>query len=146
MRGAAEISARRVQVEERGGLVGKVQAIVFELPGMTTREIREQLEKSEPARGPDDIGPSLGSRVSGALNRLKLEGTIEQVIEGARHRTIRWVRAGVEAPARILGTEVFCIGAEGKCGTSILFGSLATEAERARPTCSIFPFVVRGAA
>lgn len=143
MRRTADILiARRADApHERAGMIGKVEAIVREVPGLTTRQIRELLEKSEPPRGPHDVGPSLGSRVSAALNKLKLEGTIEQAIDGARYRTIRWVLPGVDVPARVLGPEVYC-----RCGTSILFGSLATEAERARPTCSLFPFALRGAA
>lgn len=33
-----------------------------------------------------------------------------------------------------------------RCNAWILFGSLATAEERARPTCSVFPFALRGAA
>lgn len=113
---------------ERGGLIGKVQAIVYEHPGLHTRDIKKLL-----AREAD------GFQVSGALNKLKNEGTI---VQDRTQRRVRWVKPGDGAPVRSdMHVDGWC-----RCGTSILFGSLATAEERARPRCSLFPFALRGAA
>ncbi len=131
MRAAAELKvlASGPAEHERGGAIGKVQAIVLELPGLTTREIRKQVHRETP-----------DADVSGALNKLVHEGVVEQDRSGPR---IRWTRAVEPAVRRGRGPEVFCVG---RCGTSILFGSLATAEERARPSCSAFPFAHLGAA
>lgn len=129
---AADLIATPHKVEttdERGGLVGKVQAIVFEQPGLTTREIAAMVRDE-------------GWRVSGALNKLKNEGVIT-AIDFKAHR-LQWVQASTQAPAeperRYCRADAFC-----RCGVDIVFGSLATDDDRARPRCSTFPFARRGA-
>lgn len=137
MRAAAEllrVTARRTAERERGGLIGHVQRAVEATPGAKTKEIREQLDRA---------GVLLGGDVSGCLNKLLHEGHIRSEKDSYTWY-LRWYPIGEEEALiakRGRGDEVFC-----RCGTSILFGPLATAEERATPRCSAFPFARRGAA
>lgn len=144
MRAAADVlivARAEAGPRERGGAIGKVLAIVRETPGLTTGQIIELVR--EP-----------GDRVSGALNKLKLEGAITpRDFEAVRYEWIPGAGPhahGYTAPvepaqqpftAAPSGPEVFC-----PCGMSILFGPLASDAERAEPKCSRHPFACRGPA
>lgn len=113
---------------------------MIEAPGITTCAIADALRDAFADNKPRRM--SLRERVSAALNKLKLDGRITprsfdavpyEWIPGrgpAAHAHTAAPVTDVAAPARV-GAEVFC-----RCGVSILFGSLATDEERAAPRCS----------
>lgn len=121
MRGAADLLAGATaltQRPERGGCLGKVLAVVEEHPGLLTREVTAL------------VGEDAG-RVSGCLNKLKLEGLLGQ--DWVRSNLCRWrsLRTKPGAPpSRRASPEVYC-----GCGMSILLGPAATAEERADPMC-----------
>lgn len=128
MRRVAELGlVRGARNEERAGAIGKVERLVQEDPGLRTRDIVQRV--GEPRE-----------RVSGALNKLKLDGRIEHRTTEGEH-FVRWypTAAPVVPTLDVRRYDAVC-----PHGVDIVWGSLATLEERAAPTCSS-PFADGGA-
>lgn len=130
MRAADVEMVRTLAHEERGGVIGQVQRLIQEEPGLLTRDIVKRLQET-------------GQRVSGALNKLKLDGLISQQWE--QHRC-RWLPSSADSAARPRESDAMRVDAHCRCGAWIIWGSLATDEDRADPRCGSFPFAARGVA